>query len=56
MQLARSGVVENKNVCAYNYSMLKGAPYRGFTIVELLITIVVVGILASITITAYGGI
>lgn len=34
----------------------RNATYRGFTIVELLIVIVVIGILASITIVAYSGI
>ena len=31
-------------------------PVRGFTIVELLITIVVIGILAAVSVTAYTGI
>ena len=34
----------------------KQAAHRGFTIVELLIVIVVIGILAAITIVAYNGI
>ena len=36
--------------------MQRGQNKQGFTIVELLIVIVVIGILASITIVAYGGI
>lgn len=36
--------------------LYRGAPQNGFTIVELLIVIVVIGILASITIVAYNGI
>lgn len=36
--------------------MLKQSNSRGFTIVELLIVIVVIGILAAITIVAYNGI
>lgn len=35
---------------------VKQKQYNGFTIVELLIVIVVIGILAAITITAYNGI
>ena len=36
--------------------MMKQNTYKGFTIVELLIVIVVIGILAAITIVAYNGI
>lgn len=37
--------------------MLKNRPYLyGFTIVELLVVIVVIGILASITVTVYSGV
>ena len=40
----------------YNNSMKPWAKQSGFTIVELLIVIVVIGILAAITIVAYNGI
>lgn len=43
-------------LCYTNTTMQRGQKQTGFTIVELLIVIVVIGILAAITIVAYNGI